>query len=213
MESLKAYNAIYTREPLTEFQFNTVANNLKGTMTDIFKFSMAKIGMLIFLKEGVANDWGYNPDKDRDNRADSLQVDAKTFVHFVVTGSIPSNLTEDSSVPTLGAKYDGGKLNFRAFSRGLAKPIKAIAAVLTYGCEKYAEDSWQQVPNGKARYESALDRHMNAWKDGEKYDEESGLPHLAHAACNMMFVLWFELTDGSLDDKDYTTYNKPPVRG
>lgn len=118
------------------------------------------------------------------------------------------------NVPTqLGAKYDGGKLNFRAFSRGLAKPIKAIAAVLTYGCEKYAEDSWQQVPNGKARYESALDRHMNAWKDGEKYDEESGLPHLAHAACNMMFVLWFELTDGSLDDKDYTTYNKPPVRG
>lgn len=109
----------------------------------------------------------------------------------------------------LGAKYDGGKLLFRALTRGLALPLRAVAAVLTYGALKYKEDSWQHVPDGKARYESALDRHLNAWKAGEKCDDESGLPHLAHAACNALFLLWFEITDGSIEG-DYTKFNTRP---
>lgn len=111
----------------------------------------------------------------------------------------------------LGAKYDTGKLLFRALTRGLALPLRAVAAVLTYGALKYKEDSWQHVPNGKERYESALDRHLNAWKAGEECDEESGLPHLAHAACNALFLLWFEITDGSIEG-DYTKFNAPPQK-
>lgn len=107
----------------------------------------------------------------------------------------------------LGAKYDGGKINFRALTRGLAIPLRAVAAVLTYGAQKYKEDSWQTVPDGKARYEAALDRHLNDWKRGEACDPESGLPHLAHAACNALFILWFELQDWV---GDYTKFNKPP---
>jgi Domain of unknown function (DUF5664) len=114
-----------------------------------------------------------------------------------------------AAAPDAGAKYDAGKPLFRALTRGLALPLRAVAAVLTYGAIKYKEDSWQQVPNGKARYESALDRHLNDWKAGETYDAESGLPHLAHAACNALFILWFELTDGSVT-KDYTKFNIPP---
>jgi hypothetical protein len=110
---------------------------------------------------------------------------------------------------SLGAKYDGGKLLFRALTRGLALPLRAVAAVLTYGALKYKEDSWQHVPDAKARYESALDRHLNAWKAGEECDEESGLPHLAHAACNALFLLWFDITDGTIKG-DYTKFNQPP---
>lgn len=120
---------------------------------------------------------------------------------FVLVTTTPSD--------SLGAKYDGGKLLFRALTRGLALPLRAVAAVLTYGALKYKEDSWQHVPNGKERYESALDRHLNAWKAGEKCDDESGLPHIAHAACNALFLLWFEITDGSIAG-DYTKFNQPP---
>lgn len=92
-----------------------------------------------------------------------------------------------------GAKYDRGKVLFRPLTRGLARSLHEVARVLTFGANKYAEDSWQTVPNAAVRYENALDRHLNAWKLGESYDPESGLHHLAHAACNVLFILWFEL--------------------
>lgn len=92
-----------------------------------------------------------------------------------------------------GAKYDHGKVLFRPLTRGLARSLHEVARVLTFGANKYAEDSWQTVPNAVVRYENALDRHLNAWKLGESYDPESGLHHLAHAACNVLFILWFEL--------------------
>ena len=93
----------------------------------------------------------------------------------------------------VGNKFDGGKIMFSLLTRGLAKPLKSIAAVLTYGCYKYSADSWKDVPDAKRRYEDALDRHLNAWKAGETHDIESGLHHLAHVACNILFVMWFEM--------------------
>lgn len=119
-------------------------------------------------------------------------------------------LVEPDKFDDVGAKYDSGKLLFRALTRGLAMPLRAVAAVLTYGAIKYKEDSWQQVPNAKARYESALDRHLNDWKRGEVCDPESGLPHLAHAACNALFLLWFELQNYA---SDYTAFKEPPNNG
>lgn len=111
-----------------------------------------------------------------------------------------------------GAKFDDGKLMFRPLTRGLAKPLRAVAAVLTYGAQKYAEDSWQTVPDGEKRYENAMDRHINEWKLGEEFDSESGLHHLAHIACNALFLLWFTMQSSRNAGHDYFNFNKPPVR-
>jgi hypothetical protein len=35
-------------------------------------------------------------------------------------------------------------------------------------------------------------RHVTDWWDGEKNDKGSGLPHLAHAACDILFLLAME---------------------
>lgn len=118
-----------------------------------------------------------------------------------------TGITTDSISNGGGLKYDGGKLLFRALTRGLALPLRAVAAVLTYGAAKYKIDSWQTVPNGADRYEDALDRHLNSWKEGERFDEESGLHHLAHAACNVLFLLWYEMTANPLID--YTKFKNP----
>lgn len=83
--------------------------------------------------------------------------------------------------------------------------IKALTAidqvrdVLEYGLRKYGKkNSWQQVPDGKERYMSAMFRHLIDNETGLPYDidhidEESGLPSYAHALCNMIFLIWLDL--------------------
>lgn len=87
-------------------------------------------------------------------------------------------------------KFDGGK------SRMDLLPWAAlveVGRVLEYGCRKYAEDSWQDVPDARKRYLAAMFRHAAAIQDGEDIDPESGLHHAAHMACNALFVCWLTL--------------------
>lgn len=89
-----------------------------------------------------------------------------------------------------GVKYDGGKPQPRLIP---ARPLMLIADVLTYGAKKYAPDNWIRVPQARERYTDALLRHVYAWLGGERVDEESGLHHLAHAGCCILFLLHFEI--------------------
>lgn len=65
--------------------------------------------------------------------------------------------------------------------------------VLTHGAEKCAPDNWRSVPEWRRRYFAAAQRHLVAYYQGEGLDEDSGLPHLAHAACCILFLLAKEL--------------------
>lgn len=69
--------------------------------------------------------------------------------------------------------------------------LEEIAKVLTHGAKKYAPDNWKIVPDAIPRYEAALLRHFSAYKKGEMLDPESGLPHLAHAGCCLLFLMHF----------------------
>ena len=85
-----------------------------------------------------------------------------------------------------GRKFDVNKLEY-----GLVPPIgfKAVVEILTIGAQKYERDNWKHVPDAKRRYFDAAMRHLWDWKSGEKYDEETSKNHLAHAICNLMFLL------------------------
>ena len=67
--------------------------------------------------------------------------------------------------------------------------VLEVAKVLGIGTRKYSRDGWRTVPNAVERYKAAYARHVAHWVLGEESDAESGLPHLAHAACCLMF-LW-----------------------
>ncbi len=73
--------------------------------------------------------------------------------------------------------------------------IRAIARVREFGNLKYKDpDSWQRVEI--VRYRDAAFRHMLRYiEDPAGKDEESGLPHLWHLACNIAFLIELERRD------------------
>jgi len=87
-------------------------------------------------------------------------------------------------------KFDTDKLRYDLIP---PESMEALAKVLTYGAKKYKPGNWKNATNID-RYTAALYRHLEAWRKGEEVDEESGLPHLAHAITNVAFLIWFEET-------------------
>lgn len=92
-----------------------------------------------------------------------------------------------------GMKFDCDKPRMDLLLTGCPNALEQVSAILTFGAQKYAAHSWQTVPQGKERYLAALLRHLTAHGKGEVNDPESGMSHLAHAACNALFILELEM--------------------
>lgn len=84
------------------------------------------------------------------------------------------------------AKADAGKLQLTLVPKQI---IYRIAEIRRFGVEKYGDpDNWKRVE--AQRYWDACVRHIiAALDDYKKVDEESGLLHISHAACNLAFLL------------------------
>jgi len=99
-----------------------------------------------------------------------------------------------------GIKFDGGKFKWSLLP---IESIQEVIKVLMYGEKKYTHkvgsqivsgaDNWKMIPDIPGRYYDAAMRHLTAWKMGEKNDPESKLPHLAHAGCCILFMIWAEI--------------------
>lgn len=107
-------------------------------------------------------------------------------------------LDKSASKPEAGAvKFDEGKLPLHLLS---TEAMNQTAAVLAFGAQKYAEHNWRKGFHWSRPLSAAM-RHITAFNNGEDKDPESGLSHLAHAACCIMFLLEFEKTHKHLDDR------------
>lgn len=74
--------------------------------------------------------------------------------------------------------------------------INAVTDIREYGCRKYHDpENWRKVE--PQRYRDALYRHWLAYLSGARTDEESGLPHLWHMACNLAFLIELEGEHGT----------------
>ena len=83
------------------------------------------------------------------------------------------------------AKYDAGKIRPSLVP---VQIIKDIAEVREYGVRKYKDpENWKRVEF--QRYVDAFYRHWIAFiEDPFSIDDESGIEHYKHAACNMAFI-------------------------
>ena len=85
------------------------------------------------------------------------------------------------------AKEYTGKINYCLVPRRI---LTAVARIREYGNRKYASggpNNWKNVE--PERWREAAFRHFLAYLDDPLgMDEESGLPHLWHLACNIAFL-------------------------
>lgn len=96
-----------------------------------------------------------------------------------------------------GRKDDMGKLPWHLLP---PDAIEEILEVLKYGADKYAPRNWEQGMHWSRPF-AALMRHMWAWWRREPCDNESGISHLAHAGCCLLFLLSYELRKTGKDDR------------
>ena len=96
---------------------------------------------------------------------------------------------EIEQVRQSGMKFDSNKPRHSLLPKGA---VNSVIEVLEFGAKKYSADNWQEVDNAKERYYNAAMRHIDSWWNGEKCDPETGIHHLAHAATNLFFLMWFD---------------------
>lgn len=89
-----------------------------------------------------------------------------------------------------GVKYDKDKARWDLLP---LKAVSSVVDVLTYGAKKYSPNNWMHVDNAHDRYFAAAMRHLVSRRGGELRDPETGFPHLAHAACCILFSLHFDV--------------------
>ncbi len=87
-----------------------------------------------------------------------------------------------------GIKHDEQKLRFDLISPAA---MKSLAEILTMGANKYQPRNWERGIV-YSRVLAALLRHLNQYQLGEKIDQESQKSHLAHAFCNLMFLVHYD---------------------
>lgn len=97
------------------------------------------------------------------------------------------------------AKFDGGKAQLTLVPTQI---FFDIARIREYGVKKYKDpENWKRVEI--ERYRDAMYRHWLAYvNDPHGLDEESGMPHLWHVACNCAFLC--EMEKGKYDKKEET---------
>ena len=136
--------------------------------------------------------WGAQPtiNINTEPKPQDVSIDCTklTFINSAVTASGGSG----------GAmKFDTDKLPVNLLS---TEALNQTAAVLKFGADKYHAHNWRDGFAWSRPLAAAM-RHIMAFNDGEDKDPESGLSHLAHAACCIMFLLEFEKTHPELDDR------------
>jgi len=102
-----------------------------------------------------------------------------------------------SPTPDSGTKHDDGKteLGLLPFA-----PIEEVAKVLGYGAKKYQKYNYKGGFEYTRLIGAAL-RHLFAFARGQDKDPETGLSHVAHAVCNLLFLLDQQIASTGTDDR------------
>lgn len=119
-----------------------------------------------------------------------------------------------------GLRFNKGKLRYDLVH---PRAHEDMVKVLTYGAEKYTvlDDEGNVVNNGANNWRNgfswksviaSLKRHVSAIELGEDYDDDTGMLHIAHAACNVHFLNAFYYDFPQGDDR-FKKFLKTPKIG
>lgn len=149
-------------------------NNIKKIMVDLETKHIA----LVFTGQTNNIDLCYKDDS-------KLQNTIKNILNKI------NELSLDNTDYTI--KHDKGKPQLALFPK---EAMEAVCEIMEFGANKYGQGTWNRVE--AIRYINAAARHLYAMQskdeNGKEYidlskkDNESGLEHLYHLACNVVYA-------------------------
>lgn len=116
----------------------------------------------------------------------------------ILNSTFMGNMCATPIVLEKGTKHDTEKLRLDLIP---TDAVQEVARVYTFGAKKYGDRNWEKGLLYHRPFGATL-RHMYAFWDGEQLDKETNIHHLAHAICELEFLLAFELRNMKhLDDR------------
>jgi hypothetical protein len=111
--------------------------------------------------------------------------------------SFHTKLPERMDMDLVGKKNDAGKLRY-----DLIPPhaLEALAFVYTVGADKYGDYNWLKGMKW-GRILAAMQRHIEAWRKGEKTDAADKQHHLASVAWCAFALMEYERLGVGEDDR------------
>ena len=171
---------------------------------DSFKFPAVEVSHAPthadpFAKHNVTySTTGYtsSPEDWRANTTIGSNVTTPTFATKPPTDKIPPGVAT-------AIKHDAGKTDWSLMP---FEAVEEINKVLDFGARKYAAHNWKTGTGFRyTRVLSSLLRHTFAWARGEDLDPESGLSHLAHMGCNVVFLIYYNKHKSRYSNDDRAT--------
>lgn len=103
---------------------------------------------------------------------------------------IKKNKADSNNNKEVGLKYSQDKPWAGRVIQVFPYSIMALGAVIKKGAEKYPNpNNWKLVDDAENKYRDALMRHLIKYLLGQRIDDETGQPHLAHMAWNALAIL------------------------
>jgi hypothetical protein len=112
-----------------------------------------------------------------------------------------SKLPLAEAIASQGIKFDNGKAPLHLLNQ---EALLLTAQVFGFGAKKYAKHNWRKGINLTRILDSVM-RHCIELQLGNDIDEESGLPHAAHAIAGLMMFMGINKDSPEFDDR-YKNY-------
>lgn len=113
----------------------------------------------------------------------------------------------DNGKKEIGLRFNEGKTRF-----DLLEPyaIEQLAKIFTKGAEKYAPNNWLK---GMPWMDviASLKRHLNKFEQGEDFDNESQLLHMAHVAWNALAIVSYYKHRPEFDNRSHSYLKRPKI--
>ncbi len=172
------------------------------------KFKQSKIPVQLLPPEAMLQLFDYNEDLRETRLGEALEYLLLWYTRSDTSGDacnaletaatlLMADIADELACEPLGAWLEVAKvLEFGAY----LKPRPDGTPGPNGNGHGYGERNWEKGMCWGRPF-AALMRHMWAWMRGEKVDPETGISHLAHAACNIAFLIAFEERKIGTDDR------------
>ena len=80
-------------------------------------------------------------------------------------------------------------------------PMLEVGLAFMEGARKYGAGNWRKAGVRASVYYDAVNRHLNAFKEGQDIDPDSGLPHLIKAVASLLVLRDSQIMGNWVDDR------------